>query len=424
MLVRKILVCGASGILGNSSCVCSWYVLHHGSCHVTWLPCWRANPGRMRLYVQQGLSSRVLRALQVRLRRAMAANDAQSLGGAAPERARSRSRGRGREESEETPKVDQIPLEALNEEPNAPEGNRETMDDGAPTPPKGASRYELMQELISCGKKIAAANDDLNLVLDELKDTKKDLGAGFKILGDQLTATTHAISTMSGAVSHQSSEVTKLLKAFDRYSGLIRWALKGDSSLEQNIQGVQTEISNRASQLESRIGVAFENLSRGLQQLIQVLQGQPSAVTALGSASSKFPPPFQARQDQEHRWLQLWGQLEFQCRQKCRCLRRRWNQSFPFRRLWGSSHCFRANKVQQHRITQGFQLLVKVTLWWRETVCLEAGERCHRQRTNQARSRRWFLPGHRRGLPQSTTAKKRADASINRCRWKEWNLIA
>ena len=53
-----------------------------------------------------------------------------------------------------------------------------------------------------------------------------------------------------------------------------------------------TEISNCAGQLESRIGLAFENLSRGLQQLIQTLQGQPSAVTALGSASSRFPPPF------------------------------------------------------------------------------------------------------------------------------------
>ena len=265
----------------------------------------------MRLYVQPGLSGRVLRALQVRLREAMAsANDAnvegpQNLGGDhsregdSAERTRSRSRGHGREGSEDTPKVDQIPLGTLGGEPSVPEDHRETMADeaeglpGAPaTPPKGASRYELMQEIISCGKTIAAANEDLALVMDELKDTKKDLAAGFKILGDQLTATTHAISTMSGAVSHQSSEVSKLLKAFDRHAGAIRWALKGDCTLEQSIQGVTTEITNRAGQLENRIGLAFENLSRGLQQLIQTLQDQPSAVPALGSASSRFPPPF------------------------------------------------------------------------------------------------------------------------------------
>ena len=159
------------------------------------------------------------------------ADDAQNLGGAAAERTRSRSRGRERGEGEETPGVDRTPLDAGNEEPDATEGNLGTMAGGMddmpralPSPPKGASRYELMQKLISCAEKIGSVNEDMNLVLDEFKDTRKDLQAGFKILGDQLTATTHAISTMSGAVSHQSGEVTKLLKAFDRYSS----AAKGD----------------------------------------------------------------------------------------------------------------------------------------------------------------------------------------------------
>ena len=219
----------------------------------------------MRLHVQRGLSSRVLRALQLRLSRAMAsANDSQTFGGAATERTRSRSRGREHGEVEETPGVDAVPPEHVNEVPDAPEGNPGVMaggpdmPEGIPTPPKGASRNELMQKLINCAEKVGSVNEDMVLVLDEFKDSRKDLQAGFKQLADQLAATTHAITTMSGGVSHQSGEVTKLLKAFDRWSNAARWTLKGDNSIEQNIQNVQTEICNQATKLESRVSVGFE----------------------------------------------------------------------------------------------------------------------------------------------------------------------
>ena len=354
---------------------------------------------------------------------------AQNREGDAGGRTRSRSRGRGGEENEDVPKVDQIPLGSLNEEDKAPEDHRETMVDegeglpGAPaTPPKGASRYELMQEIISCGKTIAAANEDLTLVMDELKDTKKDLAAGFKILGDQLTATTHAISTMSGAVSHQSSEVSKLLKAFDRHAGAIRWALKGDYTLEQSIQGVTTEITNRAGQLESRIGLAFENLSRGLQQLIQTLQDQPSAVTALGNASSRFPPPFPLSTGGTARSAApltpaIWGPLEFQCRRRCHLRRQRRNPNSRCHPLLDSCHCARESKGHHLRTTQVLRLRERAHLCLLETMCLEAKGRYLRQYTVKAKFQPWHRRGARQGLQPSTTAKEKVVASINRCQW-------
>ena len=257
----------------------------------------------MRLYVQPGLSVRVLRALQTRLREAMASgSDAQNVAvspnreGEHGDRARSRSRARGDDGNEGVPNANQVPLGA---EPHVPGDHREDGNEegeGLPEAPdatqKGASRYELMQEIIVCGKAIVSANEDLALVMNELKWTKKDMEEGYKLLAEQLSATTHAIATMSGAVTHQSSEVSRLLKAFDRHAGTIRWALKGDSTLEQSIQGVTSEITNKAGQLEHRIGLAFENLSRGLQQLIETLQNQPAAVTALQGGVSRFPPPF------------------------------------------------------------------------------------------------------------------------------------
>ena len=72
----------------------------------------------------------------------------------------------------------------------------------------------------------------------------------------------------------------------------MRWALKGNSPLEQSIQGITSEVAAKAEQLEHRLGLAFENLSKGLVQLIKTLQNQPVTATALQSGAARFPPPF------------------------------------------------------------------------------------------------------------------------------------
>ena len=254
----------------------------------------------MRLYVRPGLSIRVLTALQTRLREAMASgSDAQnavaspSREGEHGDRARSRSRARGEEGNEDVTNMNQ----QLGAEPHVPEDRREEgKGEGEDAPEvqdatkKGASRLELMNEVMACTKALSAASEDLSLVMNELKWTKKEMADGYKLLAEQMDATNKAIVTMGASITHQSSEISRMLRAFDKHAGTVRWALKGNSPLEQSIQGITSEVTAKAEQLEHRLGLAFENLSKGLVQLIETLQNQPATTSAL--QGGRFPPPF------------------------------------------------------------------------------------------------------------------------------------
>ena len=241
----------------------------------------------MRLYIRPGLSIRVVAALQTRLRQAMAnGNDAHAA--ASPSRGndqgdRARSRSRACEEEGIEPHVPEERREDGKEEeedvPEVPDATK-----------KGASRLELMNEVVACTKALSTASEDLSLVMNELKWTKKEMADGYKLLAEQMEATNKAIVTMGASITHQSSEISRMLRAFDKHAGTVKWALKANSPLEQTIQGITTEVAAKAEQLEHRLGLAFENLSKGLVQLIETVQNQPANTSVL--QGGRFPPPF------------------------------------------------------------------------------------------------------------------------------------
>ena len=241
----------------------------------------------MRLYIRPGLSTRVVAALQNRLRQAMSnGNDAHAAaspvrGNDQEERARSRSRAREEEVTE----------------PHAPEERHEDeKEEGgdAPEAPdatkKAASRQELLKEIVACTKALSTATEDVSLVLDELKWTRKEMTDGYKLLAEQMEATNKAIVTMGASVTHQSSEISQMLRAFDKHAGTVKWALKANSPLEQSIQGISTDVTAKVEQLEGRLGLAFENVSKGMVQLIEAVQNPPGTPSVL--QGGRFPPPF------------------------------------------------------------------------------------------------------------------------------------
>ena len=192
----------------------------------------------MRLYCQPGLSSRVVQALRTRLER--------TLKMAEEGRARSRSRGREAAESE-TPDMPEgapgVPEEAL----GMTEGNTgmtegaPDMSEGAPgvpervpdemtaVPPPASSGMEILelaQKLLECTTKIGKVIEDLGLTFDEFNNGRLELQKGFQELSTQIKSTNHCITTMTAGVAFQAGEVTKLLKAFDRWANTGRWALR------------------------------------------------------------------------------------------------------------------------------------------------------------------------------------------------------
>ena len=241
----------------------------------------------MRLYIRPGLSARVVAALQNRLRQAMSnGNDAHAAaspirGNDQEERARSRSRAREEEVTEthapEEPHEDE--KEEGGDAPEAPDATK-----------KVASRQELMKEIVACTKALASATEDVSLVLDELKWTRKEMTDGYKLLAEKMEDTNKAIVTMGASVTHQSSEISRMLRAFDKHAGTVKWALKANAPLEQSIQGISTDVTAKVEQLEGRLGLAFENVSKGMVQLIEAVQNPPGTPSVL--QGGRFPPPF------------------------------------------------------------------------------------------------------------------------------------
>ena len=241
----------------------------------------------MRLYIRPGLSARVVAALQNRLRQAMSdgngahASASPVRGGDQEERARSRSRARG---------------EGVTEA-NAPEEpHQEEKEDGGDAPgtpgaaKKVATRQELMKEIVACTKTLASATEDVSLAIEEMKEGKRQMSDGFKLLAEKMEDTCKAVVTMGASVTHQSAEITRMLRAFDKHAGVVKWALKTNAPLEQSVLGISTDVTAKMEKLEGRVGLAFENVSKGIVQLIEAIQNPPGAPSVL--QSGQFPPAF------------------------------------------------------------------------------------------------------------------------------------
>ena len=242
----------------------------------------------MRLYIRPGLSTRVIVALQNRLRQAMSdgngahASASPVRGGDQEERARSRSRARD----------EGAPEAHVPEEPH-----REEKEDGGDTPgtpgaaaKKMATRQELMKEIVACTKTLASATEDVSLAIEEMKEGKQQMSDGFKVLAEKMEDTCKAVVTMGASVTSQSAEITRMLRAFDKHAGVVKWALKTNAPLEQSIVGISTDVTAKLEQLEGRVGIAFENVSRGIVQLVEAIQNPQGAPSVL--QPGQFPPAF------------------------------------------------------------------------------------------------------------------------------------
>ena len=82
----------------------------------------------------------------------------------------------------------------------------------------------LAKNIRDCAFKIASLTEDSGLAVENVSDARKELSKGFSELREQLKAQTYGTTAVTGAVSHQSAEIVKLLKAFDKFSHAGKWA--------------------------------------------------------------------------------------------------------------------------------------------------------------------------------------------------------
>ena len=260
----------------------------------------------MRLYIRPGLSTRVIAALQNRLRQAMSDGHGShgngAHGPASPARGEERGRSRSRPRGEDVPEANAM------EEPHQEGKENEGEVPGTPdnVAKKMTTRHDLMVEIVNCTQKLASATEDVSLAIEEMEDSKLKLAEGFQLLAEKMENTCHAVTTMGATVTAQSAEISRMLKAFDKNAAVVKWALKTNVPLEEAIGGVSTSLGSKMEKIEGRVGLAFENVSRGIIQLVEAIQspqgpsvlqpGQyppafPITVQGQGTGSQNIPPP-------------------------------------------------------------------------------------------------------------------------------------
>ena len=193
----------------------------------------------MRLYHQPGLSNRVVSALRNRLERVLlgmsADGDARAHGHGAhgeegeERRGRSRSRGRAATEAHGSPGL------TADGGPGVEVPAVEPLPEEAETSVLVVSNA-LARNIRDCAFKIASLTEDLGLAVTNVSDARAELLKGFSELKEQFKAQIYGTTAVTGAVSHQSAEIVKLLKAFDKFAHAGKWALSGNDTVENNVK--------------------------------------------------------------------------------------------------------------------------------------------------------------------------------------------
>ena len=245
---------------------------------------WNCGCRRMpRLYLQKGLSSRVIRAVSQRLERVLsmatgAGDRVDSTMDDARTRSRSPVRAPGAEASGPDGTVNVNPGESLplpegtvpipDETPTVPEGAVEVPSlDVIPTNP--AEPDALRDQLTKCVQKLQSVSFELAAAVDSYGDHHDKLREEVAKLGLKLEKQSQALTTVGAAMASEVLEVNKLLKAFDRFAGLFKWAFGGKNSVEANLGFIQACIIEQKSQLETSLLGAMTTMNGLLEKIVE-----------------------------------------------------------------------------------------------------------------------------------------------------------
>ena len=149
----------------------------------------------------------------------------------------------------------------------------------------------LAQSILACSRRIAAMSEELNQAMEGYNEGRLELVKSLGSIKEQLALHAHGGTAMGSTVAHQSNEVKKLLAAFDKFSHIAKWSLKGNNTLEDNIGSVKEEVENRGEKIEQAIKVGLGEVTGLLRDLIRVIgeKGEPDP--------SKAPRDADARKD-------------------------------------------------------------------------------------------------------------------------------
>ena len=248
-----------------------------------------------RLYLQRGLSSRVVQAVSERLERILAmASDGV---------ARTRSRSPIREDG--TRGVGDGDATVNTGLPNQPEG---TLPEGTVDMPEGAPGLNDMaaappevglvdptpsepeiwkQTLEKVLVKLQSTSFDLSASIDASVDHQDKLKAELSALAKKIDAQSSALTTVGASLATEVVEINKLLRAFDKFAQLFRWTFSGKNSFETNVAILQQTVIDQRVEFETSMVTALSKMSTILEKIAENTMRNE----ARPSEAAMFPPP-------------------------------------------------------------------------------------------------------------------------------------
>ena len=258
-----------------------------------------------RLYLQRGLSTRVVRAVSQRLEQILAmASD-----GVARTRSRSPARvdeARGLGDGSMNTGVPGGDADATvntgtpgQPESTLPEGT--VLDTMVAAPPgeeavgPNPSEPEIWkQALEKVLMKLQGTSFELSASIDAFVDQQDKLRSELSALTTKLDAQSAALTTVGASMASEVVEINKLLRAFDKFASLFKWTFSGKNTVEGNMAILQQTMRENKAEFESTMVAAFSQMSTLLERIAENTMksdGQPREAAMFPPQAPETPGP-------------------------------------------------------------------------------------------------------------------------------------
>ena len=87
--------------------------------------------------------------------------------------------------------------------------------------------------------KLQSVSFELSAAVDAYGDQHEKLRTEIAKLGLKLESQSKALTTVGASMASEVVEINKLLRAFDKFAGLFKWAFGGKNTVETNLSIIQ-----------------------------------------------------------------------------------------------------------------------------------------------------------------------------------------
>ena len=103
-------------------------------------------------------------------------------------------------------------------------------------------------------------------------------------MGLKLESQSKALTTVGASMASEVVEINKLLRAFDKFAGLFKWAFGGKNTVETNLSIIQQTMLEQKSEMEKSLLGAMTKMNEMLEKIVENTSRDASR------GSPVFPP--------------------------------------------------------------------------------------------------------------------------------------